>query len=143
MTYRNSANRPNLNAELSRTTHEETYIHSAVTLANAVITSPKLSPESTWVLTDYACEGTAAGCNFDQQSFKGIFMRNLAELDVLLKERPYRAYLEHNANSAYQKARNPANDAYGTIWAGPYDGSSLAKQQSAASLWVAVLQDHA
>lgn len=105
--------------------------------------SPQLTPDSTWVLTDYACEGTADGCNNDQQSFKGIFMRNLAELDVTLSERPYRAYLEHNANSAYQKARNPANDSYGTSWAEPYDGSGLAKQQSAASLWVAVLQDHA
>ncbi|KAH7632290.1 glycoside hydrolase [Sordaria sp. MPI-SDFR-AT-0083] len=127
--------------ELSRTTPNEAYVRSAVTLANAVISSPKLTPQSTWVLTDYACEGTAAGCNFDQQSFKGIFARNLGELDVLLRERPYRAYLEHNANSAYQTARNPANGSYGTSWAGPYDGSNLAKQQSAASLWVAVLQD--
>ncbi|KAK1781697.1 glycoside hydrolase family 76 protein [Copromyces sp. CBS 386.78] len=109
------------------------------TLANAVIFSPQLTPSSTWVLTDYACEGTAAGCNFDQQSFKGIFARNLGELDAQLVARPYRAYLEHNADLAYQKARN-ADDTYGTSWAGPYDGSSLAKQQSAASLWVALLQ---
>ncbi|KAK3494689.1 glycoside hydrolase [Neurospora hispaniola] len=124
--------------ELFRTTLNETYIRSAATLANAVISSPRLTPPSTGVLTDYACEGTAAGCNYDQQSFKGIFARNLGELDVLIVGRPYRTYLEQNANSAYQKARN-ADDTYGTSWSGPFDGSSLAKQQSAASLWVALL----
>ncbi|KAK3504957.1 glycoside hydrolase [Neurospora crassa] len=124
--------------ELFRTTLNETYIRSAATLANAVISSPQLTPASTGILTDYACEGTAEGCNYDQQSFKGIFARNLGELDVLMVGRPYRTYLEQNANSAYQKARN-ADDTYGTNWSGPFDGSSLAKQQSAASLWVALL----
>ncbi|KAK3388175.1 glycoside hydrolase [Sordaria brevicollis] len=125
-------------SELFRTTSDPSYILDASTIVNAVINSPQLTPPSTGVLTDYACEGTTKGCNFDQQSFKGIFARNLGEFDSLITGRPYRAYLEQNANSAYEKARDGGN-LYGTSWAGPFDGASLAKQQSAASLWVALL----
>lgn len=50
----------------------------------------------------------------------------------------YRAYLEHNAASAYARARG-WGDLYDVGWAGPFAGTSLSKQASAVGLLVALI----
>jgi len=121
-------------AELYRATHDRGYLTSARQVAGAVIASPDLSPGG--ILTE-PCEA-AGTCNADQAAFKGIFARNLGALDRVLPGQPYRGYLLRQANSAYAHDRTDS-DQYGLSWRGPFDSTSLARQESAASLLIAVL----
>ncbi|MDH6622845.1 putative alpha-1,6-mannanase (GH76 family) [Streptomyces sp. LBL] len=121
-------------AELYRGTHDRQLLTEGRKITDAVIASPALSPNG--ILTE-PCE-PAGDCNADQAAFKGIFARNLAELDALLPGRPYRAYLAAQAHSAYAHDRN-SNDQYGLSWAGPFDSAAIGRQESAVSLLTAVL----
>ena len=90
------------------------------------------------ILTE-PCEG-AGTCNLDQASFKGIFTRNLAELNDLLDDSPYESYLRTQAVSLYVNGRN-TTDFYGLSWKGPFINStfSISTQVSAVSLLTAVI----
>ncbi|MBO4255616.1 glycoside hydrolase family 76 protein [Streptomyces griseorubiginosus] len=120
-------------AELYRATHRPDLLAEARRIADAVITSPSLSPGG--ILTE-PCE--PAGCGSDGPAFKGIFARNLAELDALLPGHPYRGYLAAQARSAYAYDRNGSNQ-YGLSWSGPFDTATIARQESAVSLLTAAL----
>jgi predicted alpha-1,6-mannanase (GH76 family) len=121
-------------SELYRATRNPSYLTSARQIADAVIASPDLSPGG--ILTE-PCEA-AGTCNADQAAFKGIFARNLGALNRVLPGRPYERYLLRQANSAYANDRTDT-DQYGLSWRGPFDVTSLARQESAASLLIAVL----
>jgi len=121
-------------AELYQGTHDRRYLTSARHIADAVVASTDLSPGG--ILTE-PCEG-AGTCNADQAAFKGIFARNLADLDRVLPRHPYRGYLRRQAVSAYTHDRT-GTDQYGLSWRGPFDGTSLGRQESAASLLIATL----
>lgn len=123
--------------ELYTATEDESLLDSAMQIADAVITSPELSPDG--ILAE-PCEALGT-CNSDQASFKGIFVRNLEELDSVLEERPYRDYLLAQALSAYENGRNETNH-YGLHWAGPFDSSTfgISSQDAAVSLLTAVLE---
>jgi predicted alpha-1,6-mannanase (GH76 family) len=121
-------------AELYRATDDRTYLDTARRIANAVLASPQLTVNG--ILTE-PCE-PAGTCNEDQAAFKGIFARNLAELDTVLPRHPYRDYLRTQAQSAYEHARNP-QDQYGLRWSAPFDKATIARQESAVSLLVSVL----
>jgi predicted alpha-1,6-mannanase (GH76 family) len=120
--------------ELYRATGDRGLLADARRIADAVIASPQLSPHG--ILTE-PCEA-AGTCNNDQPAFKGIFARNLAELDDVLPGHPYRGYLRAQAASAYAHARNDA-DQYGLNWAAPFDTTDIARQESAVSLLTAVI----
>lgn len=113
---------------------EAAYLRKARSIADAVIASEALSPGG--ILTE-SCE--AAGCDNNQQTFKGIFMRNLGELNVLLVDRPYASYLEKNARSAWTQAQDGNSRLFGLKWAGPYTNASVGTQSSVVSLLVASL----
>ncbi|WP_201447217.1 glycoside hydrolase family 76 protein [Conexibacter woesei] len=121
-------------AELYRATGDRRLLADARKIADAVLRSPQLNPNG--ILTE-PCEWEGT-CNWDQPAFKGIFARNLAELDDLLPGHPYRGWLRAQARSAYDHARNDA-DQYGLDWDGPFDTTDIARQESAASLLIAVL----
>ncbi|TDD76179.1 glycoside hydrolase family 76 protein [Actinomadura rubrisoli] len=121
-------------AELYRATGDRSLLVSARRIADAVVKSPALSPRG--ILTE-PCE-PAGTCNADQASFKGIFARNLAELDRVVPGHPYRGYLRAQAASLYTRARD-GRDQYGLSWAGPFDRADIARQESAVSLLTAVL----
>ncbi|MEU5026096.1 glycoside hydrolase family 76 protein [Streptomyces milbemycinicus] len=123
-------------AELYRATGDRSLLADARKIADAVIADPSLSPGG--IVTE-PCEA-AGDCNADQVSFKGIFARNLGELDDVLPGHPYRGYLLAQARSAYAHDRD-GRDRYGLRWAGPFDGAgvSIGTQDSAVSLLTAVL----
>lgn len=106
-------------------------------IADKVLASTSLIQHD-GILTEW-CEGDAAGCNGDQQIFKGIFARFLADLDSCLDGNPYRGFLETNARRAYAADRDSGTNLHDVCWAGPYAASSLAKQASVLSLWVALI----
>ncbi|KAJ4422926.1 hypothetical protein N0V82_002453 [Gnomoniopsis sp. IMI 355080] len=119
--------------ELYFATGDESLLDTATTIADAVISSAALSPNG--ILTE-SCEGTSVGCDSNQETFKGIFARNLAELNVVLSDEPYSQYLEDNARSAWQKDRNQ-KDLFGISWAGPLANATVGTQSSVVSLLVA------
>lgn len=121
-------------AELYKATHDRTYLRWARRIADAVIASDELSPNGH--LTE-PCEHSGT-CNEDQAAFKGIFARNLAELERVLPGNRYDRYLRTQARSAYRLARND-HDEYGLSWTGPFDKVTIARQESAVSLLVSVL----
>lgn len=121
-------------AELYKATNNEAYLAAARDIADAVIASGSvLSPNG--ILYEYGCEPNAGGCDNNQQAFKGIFTRNLAELNVLLSDGPYASYLADNAQSVWTNDRE--GDLYGLAWAGPYSAASVGTQASAISLFIA------
>ncbi|MGP4042769.1 glycoside hydrolase family 76 protein [Streptomyces sp. 2A115] len=121
-------------AELYKATGDRRLLASARKIADAVVTSPELSPKG--ILTE-PCE-PRGDCNSDQAAFKGIFARNLAELDKVLPGHPYRGYLRAQARSAYTYDRD-GQDQYGLSWSGPFDSADIGRQESAVSLLTAVL----
>jgi uncharacterized protein YyaL (SSP411 family) len=120
--------------ELYRATGDRSLLASARAIASAVVTGPELTRGGT--LTE-PCE-PAGTCNADQAAFKGVFARNLAELDRVLPGHPYRGWLAAQARSAWATDRNSA-DQYGLSWSGPFDSASIGRQESAVSLLTAAL----
>lgn len=119
-------------SELYLATQDDSYLEAAQSIANAVVWSTSLSPGA--ILTEASCEADN-DCDNNQQAFKGIFMRNLAELNTLLPDRPYDVYLEYNAQTAWTNDRD--GNLYGISWGGPYTDASVGTQASVISLLVA------
>ncbi|ROV93163.1 hypothetical protein VMCG_08689 [Cytospora schulzeri] len=119
-------------SELYLATGDDDYLNTARTIADAVVSSASLSPNG--ILTE-PCEATG-DCDSNEEAFKGIFTRNLAELNVLLAARPYDSYLANNAQSAWKNDRN-SSDFYGLSWTGPYTEATVGTQSSVISLLVA------
>ncbi|GCB48069.1 hypothetical protein SNL152K_5392 [Streptomyces sp. NL15-2K] len=120
--------------ELYKATGDKSLLTDARAIADAVIAGPSLTQNG--ILSE-PCQ-TAGGCNSDQAAFKGIFARDLGELDSVLAGHPYRSYLRTQASSAYANSRNSAHQ-YGLSWAGPFDQASIGRQESAVSLLTSVL----
>ncbi len=122
--------------DLYLATGQDSYLTEATTLANASTSSTFLNPNG--VLTE-PCE--AAGCGGDGPTFKGVYVRNLGELDATLHAHPYQPYLIRQGTSAWQHDRNAYNQ-YGVHWAGPIADISAATQGSALDAEVAALPAH-
>lgn len=123
--------------ELSRASGNRAYLEPARAVADAVMRSPELM-RSDGVLKE-SCEVDRGDyCNVDQSTFKGIFARNLVELDRALEGNPYRAFLRKNAQTASGSGRDDSHN-YGLRWAGPFNGTSMSAQSSAIGLLVAAL----
>ncbi|HVX47317.1 MAG TPA: glycoside hydrolase family 76 protein, partial [Mycobacteriales bacterium] len=120
--------------DLAVATGDRGYLTQARTLAGASTTSTFLNPNG--VLTE-PCE--ANGCGGDGPTFKGVYVRNLGELNASLTGRPYQDYLVRQATTAWLKDRNDYNQ-YGVHWAGPIADISGATQASAVDAEVAPLQ---
>ncbi|WP_020574210.1 glycoside hydrolase family 76 protein [Actinopolymorpha alba] len=119
--------------ELATATNDRSYLDRAKVLADASTRSAYLNPGG--VLTE-PCEQN--GCGGDGPTFKGVYVRNLGELNAALKDRPYQSYLRKQASASYSKGRNRF-DQYGLHWAGPIASISAATQQSAAEAQIAPL----
>lgn len=119
--------------ELHRATKNRALLDRARALADASTSRAELHPNG--ILRE-PCESSSDACGPDGPSFKGIYVRNLAELDRALDDHPYRSYLERQASSLVAKAKGPL-DHYGVHWAGPFDKADGARQQSALDLLTA------
>jgi len=117
--------------EVSRATGDASLLRRATQIADAATSSASLNPGG--VLTE-PCE--ADDCGADGPSFKGIFVRNLGELERALPGTRFRGYLMTQARTAYANDRDD-HDRYGLHWAGPFDTADGARQQSALDLMVA------
>lgn len=120
--------------ELHRATGDQQYLRTARKLALASTRDKGINPKG--VLTE-PCE--SGDCGADGPTFKGVYVRNLAELNAALPGRPFQRYLEQQARTSYAKDRNRF-DQYGLHWAGPLRAISAATQQSATEAQVAPLR---
>lgn len=119
--------------ELSEATGDRSLIDRATELADASTSDPDLNPDG--VLRE-PCEDD--DCGGDGPSFKGVYARNLGELDRALDGRPYQSYLRLQVDTMYEHNRNDA-DQYGLHWSGPLDKADAARQHSALDAHVAAL----
>ncbi|KAG5303039.1 glycosyl hydrolase [Histoplasma capsulatum G186AR] len=112
--------------ELSRASPipDYSFIAQAHTIAFAAINT--LADEK-GILHD-PCE---PDCGADGPQFKGIFMRNLQILHKVAPRVEYQIFIEENARSIWQNAKNE-KDQFGVNWVGPFAGPALASTQSSA-----------
>lgn len=119
--------------ELHRATKKDDLLVRARAIADATIADPGLNPGG--ILRE-PCEGFSDECGADGATFKGAFARNLGELNRYLPGTPYRAYIDRQVKTLYEKNRNTI-DQYGLKWAGPFDRADAPRQQSAFEMLIA------
>ncbi|MGA5319641.1 glycoside hydrolase family 76 protein [Streptomyces seoulensis] len=100
--------------ELWRSTGNTRYLDAAKRLADAALSSSALTRDG--VLTE-SCDVGGASCDDNQKQFKGVFVRQLADLASATGSSAYRAYLVRQADSVWAKDRDPLN-RLGERWAG-------------------------
>lgn len=100
--------------ELWKTTGDTSMLTTARTLADAAISNSQLTVGG--VLTE-SCDVGSASCDDNQKQFKGIFMRNFADLAKATGSTTYRAYIQKQADTLWALDRSTLN-ALGERWAG-------------------------
>ncbi|MFC3577497.1 glycoside hydrolase family 76 protein [Streptomyces yaanensis] len=100
--------------ELWKATGDSSLLATARTLADAAISSPALT--SGGVLTE-SCDVGSASCDDNQKQFKGIFMRNFADLAKATGSSTYQGYVQKQADTLWAQDRSSLN-ALGERWAG-------------------------
>ena len=75
-------------------------------------------------------------CGADGIQFKGIFVRNLRELDGVAAEERYAKTFAVNAEAIWEKDRTP-EDTFGVVWSGPPVVPDAGMQSSALDALVA------
>ncbi|MFF4709546.1 glycoside hydrolase family 76 protein [Streptomyces sp. NPDC001288] len=100
--------------ELWRSTGDASLLATARTLADAAIAGQPLTVGG--VLTE-SCDVGSASCDDNQKQFKGIFVRNLADLASATGAAAYRSYLQKQADTLWARDRTSLN-ALGERWAG-------------------------
>jgi predicted alpha-1,6-mannanase (GH76 family) len=116
--------------ELYKANHDYSLITTAQTIATAAITN--LVPP-TGVLQEPSISGP------DGPQFKGIFVRNLMELNQAFPNPEYRAFVTTNVNSIWLNDQGPAYK-FGVYWQGPFDSADATRQTSALDVFIAALQ---
>ncbi len=112
--------------ELAKATKDDALLRAARELADASTTDAALNPGG--ILRE-PCEASADHCGKDGPSFKGIFARNLGELNRALAGRPFDAYLDRQA--AAVEAHSDTLGQIGVSWSGSADALDAARQHSA------------
>ena len=72
----------------------------------------------------------------DVPQFKGIFVRNLMQLNAAYPVHGYKKFIELNARMIWENDRNEANQ-FGVFWGGPFDKADASRQSSALDVLVA------
>jgi len=114
--------------ELWKTTGDSSLLTTAKTLANAAISSSQLTVGG--VLTE-SCDVGSASCDDNQKQFKGIFMRNFADLANVTGSSTYRAYIQKQADTLWAQDRSNLN-ALGERWAGTSPNQTDWRTQASA-----------
>jgi predicted alpha-1,6-mannanase (GH76 family) len=120
-------------AEMFEATGDPIWVSRAESIADAAIT--KLS-DATGVMQEPCGVG---GCNTDQISFKGIFVRHLRRLYDQDRKPAYFDFIVVNARSAWANDRD-ANNEFDGNWSGPF-ATTLAPSQDSAMFALSALAD--
>ncbi|RYZ60375.1 MAG: hypothetical protein EOP07_00900 [Proteobacteria bacterium] len=115
--------------ELYRATSNEAYLSKAKLLADA---SMKALAHNNGVFSDDAfpkCDN----CSIGDRLNKGIYVRNLAELNAVAKVSTISKFLEMNSRSIWSKAKGQGG-MFGYRWDGSFDAADSARQTSAVDL---------
>jgi predicted alpha-1,6-mannanase (GH76 family) len=114
--------------QLNRANPNTSYIDLAIHIAHSALD---------YLSDDYGvihdpCESTSDGCGADGSQFKGVFMRNLAELNR--ETGGFGDALKANAESIWRNDREvgEGGSVFGINWAGPYEGMANASLQGSA-----------
>ena len=75
----------------------------------------------------------------DGPQFKGIFIRHLATLYQVTGNDDYKEFILKNAESIWDKGRNPNSSQFGGVWAGPFDRTDAARQSCALDCLIEAL----
>jgi predicted alpha-1,6-mannanase (GH76 family) len=119
-------------AELWRRTQDPALHQAAESIAAAAVSG---LTDSQGILHD-TCEPK---CSADGVQFKGIFVRNLAELATLFPSARQARFLIANAASIWSQAQGPGYQL-GQVWSGPFTGSNAGIQSSALDCLVAAAE---
>ena len=115
--------------ELYTAAPNNTYLIIAERIALAGI---NFLSDSNGILHD-PCE---PNCGNDGPQFKGIFLRNLQNLQLAVPNDRFRVFINANADSIWRNDRAPG-DQLGLLWSGPFMGATASTQSSAADALVA------
>jgi predicted alpha-1,6-mannanase (GH76 family) len=116
--------------ELSKATGDKSLLTEASTIATAAITH--LSKDGVLY------EGCEPDCGADGAQFKGIFMRNLRDLQQAAPQSAFKAFLLKNADAIWANDRNN-NNQLGPTWNGPFADATAGTQSSAMDALVAAV----
>ncbi|WP_328443939.1 glycoside hydrolase family 76 protein [Streptomyces sp. NBC_00386] len=114
--------------ELWKSTGDGSLLATARTLADAAVSSPALTRDG--VLTE-SCDVGSASCDDNQKQFKGIFVRNLADLAKATGSSTYQGYLQKQADTLWARDRSSLN-ALGERWAGALPNQTDWRTQAGA-----------
>lgn len=120
-------------ADLYRADSDRSLLTQAEAIASAVLSDQSLVDEAN--ILHEPCEPK---CGADATQFKGIFVRNLSELDQLAPSPSYEGFILTNAKSIWAGARAPEYDL-GLIWSSPHGKADASTQSSAADTLVAAM----
>jgi predicted alpha-1,6-mannanase (GH76 family) len=118
-------------AELAKATGDKTVLTQARAIADATMAT---LVDDNGVLRE-PCEPTCGG---DGTQFKGIFLRNMSELNAAAPDPKDRPFLTKNADYVWNAARN-GSDQIGLVWSGPFDAADASRQSSALDALVAAI----
>lgn len=77
-------------------------------------------------------------CGADGPTFKGIFMRNLQQLQHVRSNKRFEEFILKNAESIWSRARGNG-DQLGLVWDGPFKDATAATQTAALEALVAAI----
>ncbi|KAI0399384.1 glycoside hydrolase family 76 protein [Xylaria palmicola] len=116
--------------ELSKATGDKSLLTEASSIATATIVH--LTRDG------ILYEGCEPDCGADGAQFKGVFMRNLGELQRAAPQDAFRNFLLKNADAIWAKDRNSKNQL-GPTWPGPFAAASAGTHSSAMDALVAAV----
>lgn len=111
--------------ELWRVTGDDTLLDQAEGVANVALST---LVDGEGVLTELACEPDCTDPNL--VPFKGIFVRNMAELYEVRPDPRYQEFLLRQSDFVWTRARS-SNNYFGQRWQGPFDAADAARQSAA------------
>ena len=115
--------------QLSALTGDKTMITTAQSIADATVAT---LTDKNGVLHD-VCEPS---CGADGVQFKGVFLRNLGDLQAVVHDPAYTAFANTNAESIWNTSRGPGYQ-FGQVWSGPFDAGNAGSQSSALDAFIA------
>jgi predicted alpha-1,6-mannanase (GH76 family) len=117
--------------ELNRIAPDRELPSTAQSIADAALTH---LTDSNGVLHD-TCE---PNCGADGVQFKGIFVRNLMDLNDTFPDPRYKKFAAVNATSIWSNSQGP-NYQFGQVWSGPFDAGNAGSQSSALDAFIAAV----